>query len=171
MTFAQENKPRIEKLQRSHDVDTFDCGQENLNRYLARYALISQQADGAQTYVGVSGKEIIGFYTLVVGHIAYDDAPERLKKGLSRHPAPVMVLARLGIDLDWQGKGVAAGLLRDAMQRTVQVADIAGLRAFLVHAKDDRAKAFYEHFDFIPSPTDPYHLFLLLKDIRKIMTD
>lgn len=171
MTLAQENKPRIEKLQRSHDVDAFDCGQENLNRYLTRYALISQQADGAQTYVGVSGNDIIGFYTLVVGHVAYDDAPERLKKGLSRHPVPVMVLARLAVDLDWQGKGVAAGLLRDAMQRTVQVADIAGLRAFLVHAKDDRAKAFYEHFDFIPSPTDPYHLFLLLKDIRKIMTD
>lgn len=82
-----------------------------------------------------------------------------------------MILARLGVDLDWQGKGVAAGLLRDAMQRTVQVADIAGLRAFLVHAKDDRAKAFYEHFDITPSPTDPYHLFLLLKDIRKIMSD
>lgn len=161
----------MEKLQRSHDIDAVDCGQETLNRYLTRYALISQRANGAQTYVGVSGKEIIGFYTLVVGHVAYDDAPDRLKKGLSRHPVPVMILARLGVDLDWQGKGVAAGLLRDAMQRTVQVADIAGLRAFLVHAKDDRARAFYEHFDFTPSPTDPYHLFLLLKDIRKIMSE
>lgn len=161
----------MEKLQRSHDIDAVDCGQETLNRYLTRYALISQRANGAQTYVGVSGKEIIGFYTLVVGHVAYDDAPDRLKKKLSRHPVPVMILARLGVDLDWQGKGVAAGLLRDAMQRTVQVADIAGLRAFLVHAKDDRARAFYEHFDFTPSPTDPYHLFLLLKDIRKIMSE
>lgn len=161
----------MEKLQRSHDIDAVDCGQETLNRYLTRYALISQRANGAQTYVGVSGKEIIGFYTLVVGHVAYDDAPDRLKKGLSRHPVPVMILARLGVDLDWQGKGVAAGLLRDALQRTVQVADIAGLRAFLVHAKDDRARAFYEHFDFTPSPTDPYHLFLLLKDIRKIMSE
>jgi GNAT superfamily N-acetyltransferase len=169
LTTEQENRSRIEKLQHSHDVDAFDCGQENLNRYLTRYALMSQRADGAQTYVGVSGREIIGYYTLVVGHVAYDDAPERLTKGLSRHPVPVMLLARLAVDLDWQGKGVGTGLLRDAMQRTVQAADIAGLRAFLVHAKNERAKAFYEHFDFIPSPSDPYHLSILLKDIRKIM--
>jgi len=138
---------------------------------LTRYALISQRANGKQTYAGVSGKEIIGFYALAVGHVAYDHAPDRLKKKLSRHPVPVIILAWLGVDLDWQGKGVAAGLLRDAMQRTVQVTDIAGLRVFPVHAKNRRAKAFYEHFDFMSSPTDPYHLFLLLKDIRKIMSE
>ncbi len=171
MTTKQENRPRIEKLQRLHDVDVFDCGQGNLNQYLTRYALMSQRADGAQSYVGVNGKEIMGYYTLAVGHVAYEDAPERLTKGLSRNSVPVMLLARLAVDLSWQRKGVGAGLLRDAMQRTVQVADIAGLRAFLVHAKDDRAKAFYEHLDFIPSLTDPYHLFILLKDIRKIMNE
>jgi GNAT superfamily N-acetyltransferase len=132
---------------------------------------MSQRADGAQTYVGVSGEEIIGYYTLVVGHVAYEDAPDRLVKGLSRNAVPVMLLARLATDLAWQGKGVGAGLLRNAMQRTVQAADIAGTRAFLVHAKDDKAKAFYEHFNFQPSPTDPYHLHLLVKDIRKIMGD
>jgi GNAT superfamily N-acetyltransferase len=132
---------------------------------------MSQRADGAQTYVGVSGEEIIGYYTLVVGHVAYEDAPDRLVKGLSRNAVPVMLLARLATDLAWQGKGVGAGLLRNAMQRTVQAADIAGIRAFLVHAKDDKAKAFYEHFNFQPSPTDPYHLHLLVKDIRKIMGD
>jgi GNAT superfamily N-acetyltransferase len=132
---------------------------------------MSQRADGAQTYVGVSGEEIIGYYTLVVGHVAYEDAPDRLVKGLSRNAVPVMLLARLATDLAWQGKGVGAGLLRNAMQRTVQAADIAGIRAFLVHAKDDKAKAFYEHFNFQPSPTDPYHLQLLVKDIRKIMGD
>jgi len=132
---------------------------------------MSQRADGAQTYVGVSGEEIIGYYTLVVGHVAYENAPDRLVKGLSRNAVPVMLLARLATDLAWQGKGVGAGLLRNAMQRTVQAADIAGIRAFLVHAKDDKAKAFYEHFNFLPSPTDPYHLHLLVKDIRKIMGD
>ncbi|ESS66581.1 GCN5-like N-acetyltransferase [Methyloglobulus morosus KoM1] len=130
---------------------------------------MSQRADGAQTYVGGSGKEIIGYYTLVVGHVAYEEASDRLVKGLSRNAVPVMLLARLATDLAWQGKGVGAGLLRNAMQRTVQAADIAGIRAFLVHAKDDKAKAFYEHFNFLPSPTDPYHLHLLVKDIRKIM--
>ena len=132
---------------------------------------MSQRADGAQTYVGASGKEIVGYYTLVVGHVAYEEAPDRLVKGLSRNSVPVMLLARLATDLAWQGKGVGAGLLRNAMQRTVQAADIAGIRAFLVHAKDDKAKAFYEHFNFLPSPTDPYHLHLLVKDIRKIMGD
>lgn len=171
MTGEQANRPRIEKLQRSHDVDAFNCGQDNLNLYLTRYALMSQRADGAQTYVGVSGGKIIGYYTLVVGNVAYEDAPHRLAQGLSRHPVPVMLLARLAVDLGWQSKNVGAGLLRDAMQRTVQVADIAGLRAFLVHAKDERAKSFYEHFNFAPSPTDPYHLFLLLKDIRKTMNE
>ncbi|ADE16990.1 GCN5-related N-acetyltransferase (plasmid) [Nitrosococcus halophilus Nc 4] len=169
MIRERADRPRIEKLQRTHEVDAFDCGQEPLNRYLKRYALVNQRADGAQTYVGVSGKDIIGYYTLVVGNVAYEDAPERLAKGLSRHPVPVMLLARLAVDLSWQGKGAGAGLLRDAMQRTLQAADIAGIRAFLVHAKDDKARAFYEHFNFFPSPTDPYHLYLLVKDIRKAM--
>jgi predicted N-acetyltransferase YhbS len=77
-----------------------------------------------------------------------------------------MLLARLAVSTSWQGKGVGAGLLKDAMLRTLQAADIAGIRAFAVHAKDDKAKAFYEHFDFVPSPSDPYHLFRLLKDLR-----
>lgn len=168
---SREIKKRccIEKLQQTHEIDAFDCGQDSLNQYLKRYALINQRADEAQTYVGICGEAIIGYYTLAVGHVAYEDASERLIKGLSRNAVPVMLLARLATHLDWQGKGVGAGLLRDAMQRTLQAADIAGLRAFIVHAKDDKAKAFYEHFNFLPSPTDPYHLYLLVKDIRKIM--
>jgi GNAT superfamily N-acetyltransferase len=169
LTQKQENHPYIEKLERRHDVDSFDCGQENLNRYLKHYAFMSQRSDVAQTYVGVVDNKIIGYYSLVVSDIAYEDAPERLKQGISRNPVPVMLLARLATNLEWQGKGVGAGLLRNAMQRTIQVADIAGLRSFIVHAKDDRAKSFYEHFDFLPSPTDPYHLYLMIKDIRKSM--
>jgi GNAT superfamily N-acetyltransferase len=77
-----------------------------------------------------------------------------------------MLLARLAIAFLWQGKGLGSALLKDAMLRTLQAADIAGIRAIAVHAKDDEAKAFYKHFDFIPSPVDPYQLFCLLKDIR-----
>jgi predicted N-acetyltransferase YhbS len=77
-----------------------------------------------------------------------------------------MLLARLAVSIAEQGKAIGAGLLKDAMLRTLQAADIAGIRAFAVHAKDDEAKAFYEHFNFIASPTDPYHLFLLLKHVR-----
>jgi GNAT superfamily N-acetyltransferase len=81
-----------------------------------------------------------------------------------------MLLARLAIAAHWQGKGLGSGLLKDAMMRTLQAADIAGIRAFAVHAKDDEAKAFYEHFDFIASPSDPYHLFRLMKDVRSKVT-
>jgi predicted N-acetyltransferase YhbS len=117
----------------------------------------------------LSGDEVVGFYTLVVGEVAFDDAPERLAKGLARHSIPIMLLARLAVALTWQGEGLGAGLLKDAMLRTLQAADIAGIRAFAVHAKDDAAAVFYRHFDFIPAPTDPLHLFLLLKDLKRLI--
>src|SRR6266550_9221284 len=151
-------RPRIEKLRCNHQVDPFDCGQEALNRFLVRYAFQNQQAEASQTYVALIGDEIVGFYTLVVAQVEYDDAPQRLGKGLARHPIPLMLLARLAIATNWQGKGLGSGLLKDAMLRTLQAAEIAGIRAMAVHAKDDAAKAFYERFDFVPSPSDPYHL-------------
>lgn len=157
---------RIEKLQRGHSVQGFDCGRDPLNRFLIRFALQNQQAGASQTYLAMADSEVAGYYTLAVGQVEYAGAPERLKKGLARHPIPIMLLARLAIAADWQGKGLGSGLLKDAMLRTLQAADIAGIRAFAVHAKNDEAKAFHERFDFIPSPTDPYHLFRLLKDIR-----
>ncbi|HSB14022.1 MAG TPA: GNAT family N-acetyltransferase [Bryobacteraceae bacterium] len=157
---------RIEKLQRGHVLEGFDCGREALNRFLIRYALQSQQAGASQTYVALANAEVAGYYTLVVGQVEYDGAPERLKRGLARHPVPIMLLARLAIAIGWQGKGLGSGLLKDAMLRTLQAADIAGIRAFVVHAKDAEAKSFYERYDFTASPSDPYHLFRLLKDIR-----
>lgn len=157
---------RIEKLQRDFAVEGFDCGKDALNRFLIRHALQSQQAGASQTYCAIADEEIAGYYTLVVGQVEYEGAPERLRKGLAHHPVPIMLLARLAIAIPWQGKGLGAGLLKDGMARTLQAADIAGIRAFAVHAKDDEAKAFYERFDFLPSPSDPYHLFRLLKDIR-----
>jgi len=156
----------IEKLSRRHDVDAFDCGKEPLNRFLSRYALQNQKAKASQTYVAVSDERIIGYYTLVVGEVAYERASERLKKGLARHPVPVMVLARLAVSTDMQGKVVGSGLLKDALVRTISAADIAGIRAIIVHAEDDEAKSFYERYDFTASPTDPYHLFALVKDVR-----
>ena len=156
---------KIEKLTRQHAVDGFDSGRDALNRFLIRHALQSQSANASQTYVATDGDTIVGYYTLVVGEVAFDDAGERLKKGLARHPVPVMILARLAIASSLQGQGLGGGLLKDAMLRTLQAADIAGIRAFVVHAKDDDARAFYERYDFSPSPTDPHHLWLLLKDI------
>jgi GNAT superfamily N-acetyltransferase len=160
---------RIEKLQRGHAVESFDYGSEALNRFLIRHALQNEQAGASRTYMALDDTEVAGYYTLVVGQVEHAAAPERLKKGLARHPVPIMLLARLAIATHWQGKGLGAGLLKDAMLRTLKAADIAGIRAFAVHAKDDAARAFYERFDFVASPSDPYHLFRLLKDIRAIV--
>jgi GNAT superfamily N-acetyltransferase len=161
---------RIEKLRGDHAIEGFYCGKEELNRYLLRYAWQNQQAGAAQTYIGFEGSSMVGYYTLAVGHVLREEAPERLTKGLARHPVPIMLLARLAVDQRWQGKGVGKALLKDAMLRTLQAADIAGIRAFAVHAKDEEARRFYLKFDFIPSPSDPMHLFVLLKDLRRIIS-
>ncbi len=162
---------RIGKLRSDHPIEGFDCGRGELNRYLLRYAWANQQAGAAQTYVGLVGTAVVGYHTLAVGQVTRDEAPERLTKGLARHPVPIMLLARLAVDRHWQGQGVGKALLRDAMQRTLQAAEIAGIRAFAVHAKDEMARRFYQNFDFIPSPTDPMHLFVLLKDVRRIISE
>lgn len=161
---------KIEKLQRHHTVDAFDCGRAGLNRFLQQYALPNQHSGGSQTYVGLVNDTVVGYYALAAGSVEQDVAPERVKKGLAKHSIPIMLLARLAVDLHWQKQGVGAALLKDATLRTLQAADIAGIRALVVHAKDERAKQFYERFDFLPSPSDPLHLFMLLKDLRTLFS-
>lgn len=160
---------KVEKLRRDHVLEGFDCGKEPLNRFLVRSALQSQQASGSQTYVALATDRVIGYHTLVVGEVAPAVVPERIKKGLSSHAVPIMLLARLAVSEDWKGRGIGSALLKDALLRTIQAADIAGIRAFAVHAKDDDARKFYSRFDFAPSPSDPLHLFLLLKDVRALL--
>jgi GNAT superfamily N-acetyltransferase len=147
-------------------VENFTCGQPELDRFLIRHALRAQQMNSSQTYVGLSGKTVIGFYTIVAGEVRHVDAPERVVKGMPRYPIPLLVLARLAVHSEWQGRGIGAGLLLDALGRVLQAADIVGVRSLAVHAKDDSAAGFYRHFGFVPSPTDRRHLFLLMKDIR-----
>lgn len=159
-------KPLLAKLAIQHDPSRFDCGHKALNTFIRLHALSGQRANISQTYVAVVGEAIVGYHTLVVGDVAYADAPERLAKGLPRHPIPVLLLARLAVDQSWQGKGLGAALVADAMRRTLQVADIAGVRALLVHAKDEDAKSFYAHLGFEPFPGEPLILYRLLKDIR-----
>ena len=161
-------KPEVIKLAKGHATEAFNCGSVPLNAYMQRFALSNQQAGGAQTYVAVAGNDVVGYYSLSTASVEYGDAPERTKKGLARHPVPVILLARLAVDHTWQGKGLGAALLLDALRRILAAADIVGLRAVLVHAKDDAAKRFYEHFDFEPSPVDPMHLFLLVKEIARL---
>ena len=159
----------IRKLTGADQVDSFDCGQAALNQFLQRYALVNQKSNSAQTYVCCQQGAVVGFYSLAVGSVEPEEATARVMKGLARHPVPVMILARLAVDTSIQGKGLGAALLKDALLRTVQAADIAGIRCLLVHAKDEAARKWYESWEFEPSPTDPYHLFLLLKDLKAII--
>jgi GNAT superfamily N-acetyltransferase len=159
----------VEKLRLEHDIEPFDCGKEELNRFLKRFALGNQRASTSQTYVTARSGVVVGYYSLTVGGVEHRVVPERVSKGLARHLVPVMVLARIAVDLHEQGHGIGKSLLRDALTRTVQAADIAGIRALFVSAKDDEARAFYQHFNFDPSPADPYQLFLIMKDLKKLI--
>ena len=169
LALAVSEERRIEKLRREHVLNAFDCGQPELNAWLIKYALQNQSASSARTYVGLVNDSVVGYYSLAVGQVEYSDASERLRKGLARHPVPIMLLARLAVYKEWKGMGRV--LLRDAILRTVQASEIAGIRALVVHAKDDAGKRYYEQFDFVPSPTDPLHLFVLLKDLRRMLPE
>jgi GNAT superfamily N-acetyltransferase len=169
LSSAAPAKPRIVKLDKSRSTDAFDCGAAPLNVYLQRYALANQSAGGAQTYAAIFGDQVVGYYSLSTASVEYDAATERTKKGLARHPVPVIPIGRLAVDHGWQGKGLGAALLLDALRRVLSAADIVGIRAVLVHAKDEAARRFYQHFDFDASPVDPMHLFLLVKEIARLI--
>ena len=157
------NPPAL--LTRDHERNSFDCGVSALNDYLQKYALQNQKKHAARTYVATRGNRIVGYYSLAYGSVSLDEAPKNVKSGLARHPIPVILLARLAVDSAEQARGLGTALLKDALLRTIQAAEIAGLRAMLVHAKDDSAKRFYEKFGVEPSPIDAYHLFLGLSNI------
>lgn len=157
------------KLTINHLVNNFDCGYPTLNNWLRRYALQNQRANAAMTFVVCSQNNVVGYYSLAVGSVEHDIVPSRIKKGLARHPIPIMVLARLAVDLRYQGQNIGKGLLKDAICRTLQASEYAGIRAIFVHAKDEKARRFYERFDFEPSPVDPLKLMLLIKDVRKTL--
>jgi GNAT superfamily N-acetyltransferase len=156
----------VRKLATTDAVELFDCGQLALNQFLQRFALTSQRANSAQTYVCCHAGVVVGFYSLAVGSVEPGAASARVVKGIAQHPVPVMILARLAVDSSHQGAGLGKALLRDALKRTAQAADIAGIRALLVHAKDESARNWYLQWEFESSATDPLHLFLLLKDLK-----
>lgn len=157
----------IEKLRREHDLSSFNCGNGTLTAWLQKFAWLNQQSDSAKTYVALRGRRIAGYYALSAGSVQRDETPERIAKGLANHPVGVVLLARLAVDQSEQGKGLGKALLFDALQRIEEAADIVGVRAVLVHAIDEAARKFYQHFEFEPSPIDSFTLMLLLKDVRR----
>lgn len=171
MSFA-ETPDAPEPIAGLHQAAAFDCGEETLNVYLRRYALANHQAGYARTFVSCgSSHSVLGYYTLTASQVLHENASERLAKGAARHPIPVALLARLAVDKSAQGRRLGQSLLLDAIRRVLSAAESLGIRALLVHAKNESAASYYrKQAGFEPLPGDPLALCLLLKDARKTLS-
>ncbi len=171
-SFGQMENPctlsRVEKLISEHNVDEFTSGTNSLDHWLRRHAFKNQNvANSPQTYVVHRANKVVGYYSLVYGEVSLEQCPPRIRESMPSHyPVPVMRLARLAIDKREQGSGLGRALMKDALLRTVVAADIAGLRALVVDAIDEKAKQFYMKFGFDGSPIGPLQLFLRIDDVR-----
>jgi GNAT superfamily N-acetyltransferase len=156
-------------LDASHRLETFDCGKPALTDWLLQHALQAQGSGSARTFVACDPTRVAGYYSLTVGQIDTLEAPKRVRRGMGRYPIPLVILARLAVDLDYQKQGLGYSLLQDAIMRTVAVAEQAGIRALLTHPIDAEADAFYRRFGFEPTPMQDRQLILLLKDARRFV--
>ncbi|MBB5347700.1 GNAT family N-acetyltransferase [Desulfoprunum benzoelyticum] len=152
-----------EPITPGHGLDQFDCGIQTLNQWLQRQALINETTGASRTFVTCDHQRVVGFYALATGSVRRGEAPGRVKRGMP-DPLPVMVLGRLAVARHWQKHGVGAGLLKDAVLRTLTVSRKAGIRALLVHALSESAKDFYLRYGFRESPFNPMTLMLNLTD-------
>jgi len=157
-----------EKLSSEHDLSQFQCGEPTLDDWLRKRALQNEASGASRTYVACVGKRVVGYYALAVGAIAHADAPGRLRRNMP-DPVPVVVIGRLASDQSLRGRGIGSALLRDAILRTLQAAEIAGIRAILAHAISERAKRFYEKWGFISSSLDPLTLMITASEARKAL--
>ncbi len=160
-------------LEARHRAENFDCGALSLDDWLRKHALQSHRSGGSRVFVTTKTDPLIaGYYALAAGAVMPRDATARLVHGLAANqPVPVVLLARLAVDVRHQGQHLGRSLLRDAMTRVVRASDVIGIRAVLVHALDERARAWYSQFGFERSPTHPLHLLLLIKDLRASIED
>lgn len=154
-----------ELLASSHDVDRFDCGNGSLNQWLQRRAPRNQREGSSRTWVVTDGTRVVGFYASATAVVARTEATSRAARN-QPNPLPAMLLGRLAVDRNHQGKGLAAALLKHFLLKAVEVAELTGLRLVLVHAKDPQAAGFYRRYGFEPSPIDDLTLMLLIKDIH-----
>lgn len=156
-----------ESLGPQHRLEGFDCGNQPLNDWLVRHARQAQGSGSAKTFVVTDDDQVLGYFSLTVGQIDTLDAPLRIAKGMGQYPLPVVILARLAVSRQNQGRGIGFGLLQDAIRRTLLIAEQAGIRAMLTHPIDEKAANFYARFGFIQSPLREQQLLLLLKDARR----
>ena len=159
---------RIERLDHGHLKDRFDCGKPSLNDFLQTLVGQYEKRNLGRTNVALetSDRRVVGYYTLASGAIAPHGLPAKQAKKLPRHAVPVVLLARLAVDQGFQGKGVGGFLLRDALNRSLDLSEKLGIHAVIVDAIDAEAKNFYERFGFLPLTDDQMRLFLPLSTIR-----
>lgn len=159
----------IEPIVADHEAAGFDCGLEAQTLWLRRHALQAHRAGTSRIFVvcAAVGRRVVGYYALAAGSVEPEAAPGRIAQGTGHHPIPVVVVARLGVDAAEQGKGLGRALVRDALLRVAGAAGTIGICALLIHAESPPVRAFYLRLaEFEPSPSDPLHLFLLMKDLR-----
>jgi GNAT superfamily N-acetyltransferase len=157
-----------EPLAPRHRLEGFDCGKPALNDWLLRHARQAQGSGSAKTFVVAEDDgRVAGYFSLTVGQVDILEAPERIRKGMGQYPVPVVILARLAVSQQDQGRGIGFGLLQDAIRRTMLIAEQAGIRAMLTHPIHEDAAKFYTRFGFIALPLREQQLLLLLKDARR----
>lgn len=159
-----------ERLTATHDVSAFDCGIPDLNDWLKKRALPNEESGASRTYVVCSAGRVVGYYALATGGVALATAPGRVRRNMP-DPLPVMIVGRLAVERSWQGRSLGRSLLRDAVLRTMQAAEIGGIRAILVHAISEDAKRFYERHGFTASPVDPMTLMIAIRDAKKALSE
>ena len=164
---------RPEPLRDDHALDEFECRSSEQTLWLRRYARQSAAVGTTRVFVvtEVGSPEVVAYYGWCMAQLHPTEAPARLRKGAGRYPQPVALLARLGVHVRHEGRGLGAGLLQDVFLRVVALSDEIGCRALLVHAESNTARDFYRHLvpEFEESPTDPLHLVVLTKDIRRTL--
>lgn len=157
-------------LEKHHVTTDFMSGADELDSWLRDFAWVNHRSGNARVFVAARDNRVLGYYALATAGVEKAEAPEQLTKGGVPAQIPCLLLARLAVDQTERNRKVGRGLLVDAIRRAVRVSEEVGVRALLIHARDDEARAFYEHHgEFVPSPTDPMHLFLHLKHARSLL--
>ena len=169
MTGGESKLAAPEHLTAAHDVSTFDSGAPHLDDWLRKRALANEETGASRTYVVCAHGRVVGYYALAGGGVAQVQAPGPVRRNMP-DPVPVMILGRLAVDVAWQGHGLGRSLLRDAVLRTLQAADIGGIRAILVHAISEDAKRFYQRYGFQESPVDPMTLMITVADAKRVLS-
>jgi GNAT superfamily N-acetyltransferase len=157
-------------ISHEHEIMNFDCGEPSLNLWLKSRAIKNNISGASRCFVICDKKEVVGYYCLSAGAISREFAPKIMRRNMP-DPLPVLVLGRLAVDKKYHNKGLGSALLRDAMIRSVSVAEETGVFAILIHALSEQAKRFYMSRGFVESPLQPMTLFMTIETIRSILTE